>query len=101
MEDWEFMELQDLVNPVIHNHMPLEEEIQQHIALGQDHANDVGMDVDHAQPGDSSLTLTISSVPTSSDGSGAFVNEAPYLMVQLPMAWSPIIFSLAWLLFLI
>ncbi|KAM0838837.1 hypothetical protein ACQ4PT_060708 [Festuca glaucescens] len=70
-----FIELNDLVNPVLQN----QEDIQH-------------MDIDHAAPGDSSITLTISTDPSVSEGSGGFVNGAfvgPPNNLQIGLAFVP------------
>jgi hypothetical protein len=70
-----FIELNDLVNPAPQN----QDELQQ-------------MDIDHAAPGDSSLTLTISSDPSASQGSGGSVNGGfvgPPNNLQIGLAMVP------------
>ncbi|KAM0921363.1 hypothetical protein ACQ4PT_006904 [Festuca glaucescens] len=70
-----FIELNDIVNP----HPQHQEEVQH-------------MDIDHAAPGDSSITLTISSDPSTSEGSGGSVNGAfvgPPNNLQIGLALLP------------
>jgi hypothetical protein len=94
LNDEDFLELNDLINPVIHNH-----EVVLRIIQHAFPENAINMEVDGAQPGESDITLTIRSAHAASNESGGSVNGGLLLLFSLVVLYR-MIFTLGWCFYL-